>query len=326
MTAQITVPGRERDRRPPDPLPDDREWRRLTVLPRKRRDYREDLDFRESWWDLRALHGDRAVEVLQSLALLSFKPDAVVGRRIAAALDFAAAQGFVPVAAGNVRLDRHGMRALWRWNWNRMRVDRLDLCTLLFAATDMLVVLFTAPPGPVPASVRLSNLKGGYDAASRPAGTLRSTLRSVSGLFTFVHAADEPADVVRELAVFFDRDERRRLLAEAAGLRPADLRLAERIERLEAAHPPHDLDPHAALGRLAARPGGAAVAAALEAELAAGARLDWMRIRELAAPLDVTVPAVLWDVLSVAAELMVMERLEAPDLLPTPTLQAWLEA
>ena len=50
-----------------------------------------------------------------------------------------------------------------------------------------------------------------------------------------------------------------------------------------------------------------------------------MRIRELAAPLDVTVPADLWDLLAVAAELMVMEREEALDLLPTPTPQAWLE-
>ncbi len=311
--------------RPPDPLPDDRQWRDLTVLPRKRRDYAEDLDFRECWWDLQELHGERAAAVLQPLALLSFKPDAVVGRRIPAALDYAAAQGFVPVAAGETGLGRHAMRALWRWNWNRFRVDRLDLCTRFFAATGTLVVLLAAPPGPVPATVRLSNLKGGPDAATRGAGSLRSALRSANRLFNFVHTADEPADIVRELAVFFDRPERRRLLAEATGRAPADLRLADRVRRLEAAHPEHDLDARAALARLAGRPGGAAGAAALEAALAAGEPLDWMRIRELAAPLDVTVPADLWDLLAVAAELMVMEREEALDLLPTPTAQAWLE-
>jgi hypothetical protein len=216
------------------------------------------------------------------------------------------------------------MRALWRWNWNRFRVDRLELCTRLFAATGTLVVLLAATPQPVPASVRLSNLKGGPDAASRTGGSMRSALRSVNRLFTFVHTADEPADIVRELAVFFDRDERRRLLAEATGLAPADLRLAERVRRLEQAHPEHDLDADAAVARLGRRPGGAAGAAALRAALDAGTPLDWAQIRALAAPLDLGVPGELWDVLSVAAELMVMERQEALDLLPTPPAQAWL--
>jgi hypothetical protein len=35
---------------------------------------------------------------------------------------------------------------------------------------------------------------------------------------------------------------------------------------------------------------------------------------------------VLWDLLSVTGELLLMERQEALDLLPTPTAQAWLQA
>jgi hypothetical protein len=314
---------------PPDPLPDERAWRALSVLPRKRRDYAEDLHFRECWWDLHELHGAGAPAALYPVALLSFKPDAVVGRRMTPTLDFLVTQGFVPVAVGEARLDRNAMRALWRWNWNRFRVDRLQLCTHHFAATGTLVVLLRWP-GPdegLPATVRLSNLKGGHNPATRPATSLRTAMRSTNRLFTFVHTADEPADIVRELAVFFDRDERRRLLAAATGVEPAgDLRLAERVRRLEAAHPAHDLDARAALARLARRPGGAPGAAALQAALGARSRLDWEQLIALAGPIDLGDPAVLWDLLSVAGELLVMERHEALDLLPTPTAQAWLQA
>jgi hypothetical protein len=149
-------------------------------------------------------------------------------------------------------------------------------------------------------------------------------MRSTNRLFTFVHTADEPADVVRELADFFDRDERRRLLAAATGVEPTgDLRLAERVRALEAVHPEHDLDPVRALARLSARPAGAAP---LRAAVAAGSRLDWEQIVALAGPVDLGDPAVLWDLLSVAGELLLMERHEALDLLPTPTAEAWLRA
>lgn len=311
---------------PPDPLPDERAWRALSVLPRKRRDYAEDLHFRECWWDLHEMHGAGAAAALHPVALLSFKPDAVVSRRTATALDLVVAHGFVPVAVGETRLDRNAMRALWRWNWNRFRVDRLRLCTHHFAATGTLVVLlrWPRPDDALPAAVRLANLKGGHNPATRPATSLRSSMGSTNRLFTFVHTADEPADIVRELAVFFDRDERCRLLAAATGVGPVgDLRLAERIRALEAAHPEHDLDPDRALARLSARPGGAA---ALQAAVATGRRLDWERIVALAGPVDLDDPAVLWDLLSVAGELLLMERHEAQDLLPTPTVQDWLQA
>ena len=179
----------------------------------------------------------------------------------------------------------------------------------------------------MPATVRLSNLKGGPDAATRGAGSLRSALRSANRLFTFVHTADEPADIVRELAVFFDRDERRRLLAEATGVEPAG--------RPPAGRP----GPRAGGGAPRARPGrpgragpaGRPTGRRGRRRRAARPRWPpasrWTGSGSASSPprWTSTEPADLWDLLSVAAELMVMERQEALDLLPTPTAQAWLE-
>jgi hypothetical protein len=54
----------------------------------------------------------------------------------------------------------------------------------------------------------ITRLKGGNDPAGRAPDSLRSVAGSPNRLLTMVHSSDDPADVVRELAVFLPWRER----------------------------------------------------------------------------------------------------------------------
>jgi hypothetical protein len=65
--------------------------------------------------------------------------------------------------------------------------------------------------GPVPSDFE----GGGNDPAGRAPDSLRSVAGSPNRLLTMVHTSDDPADVVRELAVFLPWRERAALVASA---------------------------------------------------------------------------------------------------------------
>lgn len=71
-------------------------------------------------------------------------------------------------------------------------------------------------PGGKPAAVRMTMVKGVGDPAVRAKGTLREVAESPNLALTMVHAADEGADLVRELGVFVPWAERRQVVAETA--------------------------------------------------------------------------------------------------------------
>jgi hypothetical protein len=71
-------------------------------------------------------------------------------------------------------------------------------------------------PLPLPrSSRRLTRLKGGNDPSGRAADSLRWVAGSPNRLLTMVDTSDDPADVVRELAVFLPWRERADLVASA---------------------------------------------------------------------------------------------------------------
>lgn len=124
-----------------------------------------------------------------------------------------ACEGFLPVGACVVCLDRGGVRALWWWHLKRATAERLILLEAVAGLGPGLLVLYRHPAGD-PAR-RLTRLKGGNDPAGRPADSLRSVAGSPNRLLTMVHTSDDPLDVVRELAVFLPWRERAELVASA---------------------------------------------------------------------------------------------------------------
>jgi hypothetical protein len=288
-------------------------WRTLTTIPAKYEAYARETYFREAWSDICDVLASEAEETLQGVAIVTFKPEAVVGRRICNCLAYLRRHQYLPIAWRRLRYTRHIAREAWRYQWNVATLDRLMVADLMNGATESLFLLLadTSSQQSIPATVRLRGLKGSALPWVRQAHQLRAVLGGSNRMMTFVHCADEPIDVVREVGIFFGRDDRRTLLAEVQehfGRDRFDDLMSE-VDRLEADYPEEDLSLAAALDRFEApvRP-----PPSLEAEAArqkvrtmlmrakAGEALKWATFAEEVAQagLDVTV----WDSVIVGAQ------------------------
>jgi nucleoside diphosphate kinase len=222
----------------------------LTCHPGKQRLYGADTYFQESHEQLSALTGDVTGFAQQHAALL-LKPDAVVARRLDAAVDWLAGQGFRIVAADVTRLTRTMIRALWYFQWNLATPYRRRLAALFLEDADALVLLVRPDHDlDIPASVELTRLKGPTDPEARRPGQLRHALGRYSYLLNLVHTPDEPADVLRELAVHFDDAARERLVRSALAGEDRTAQALELTGRLYAATKPRDLDFEPAVDRV----------------------------------------------------------------------------
>lgn len=302
------------------------DWARLSVVPEKERVFGDETYFRECWADMADRFDRPPAEELAPLALLTFKPDAVVGRRMAPTLDYLTRNHFQPIGVLPLHYSRHSMRELWRYNWHVYTTDRLELCTLIYQSAESLLLMLydVSYDGGVPGSVRLSELRGPAEEARREPHHLRTLLRPPNRILNFVHVADEPADIVRELGVFFDRPLRRQLI-EALRRRPrrdASPAVCEQISRLERAHGAHPLDLDGSLRRLGRS---AAVSrdafAHLTAAIERRQKLTWDQLCSVADP---HAPAVgVWDFICVACEVLVEEREARTQPLPASTRVDW---
>ncbi|MEV8511993.1 hypothetical protein [Dactylosporangium sp. NPDC051484] len=310
----------------PDSMPDEDDWFALTASARKRTAYTEDLYFRECWADVVDIFGADRRNWLNPMAMFAFKADGVAGRRLRPTMRYFAEQGFRVVGVAPFQHNRQSMRAVWQYDWHVYPADRLSLCSLMHAATPSLLLLLVDVryDGVVPGTMRLSELKGSSDATARSPQQLRSVLLPPHRVINFVHVADEPADVVREAGIFFDRADRRRLFEQARDHYDddlADLAYAE-IDELERLYPASDFDLEAAFGRLAAHGVTLKDLDRLRAARDCGPKLRW---DELAAVIDPADPATdVWDFVRIATEVLPMERPGLAGTMPAPTSQDWI--
>ncbi|MER6383633.1 nucleoside-diphosphate kinase [Streptomyces sp. NPDC001118] len=222
----------------------------LTCDPEKQRLYGADTYYQESYEQLAALTDDVTGFAHRHAALL-LKPDAVVARRLDAAVEWLTGQGFRIVGAATTRLTRTMIRSLWYFQWNLATPYRRRLAALFLEDADALVLLVRPEHDTdVPASVHLTSLKGPTDPEARKPGQLRHLLGRYSYLLNLVHTPDEPADVLRELAVHFDEAERDRLFRSALADEDRSGDALELAHWLYSATKPRELDFEPAVERL----------------------------------------------------------------------------
>lgn len=227
----------------------------LSADPAKRAAYRLDTYAREGL-DLFRSPSERAW--LYTTTFVVLKPDAIAGRRCGLVLDILEEEGWVPFAAETFRFDPVLTREIWRYQFNAASRQRIAVVDHLLGSSPSLLVLLrdTRRSGGLPASVRLTAAKGAADPGSAHAQDLRSRFGRVNGLFNFVHTADEPADLVRELRLLSYRTGTAWLRAALTQAPPADRSACPargRLAELEAEVPAHDLDARAGVRRLTAR-------------------------------------------------------------------------
>jgi len=171
--------------------------------------YASDVYFREGWAALGERFGGQVAELARALALLLVKPDGLVSGKTGTILDFAAEHGFVATAFATPKLNGARWRELWRYQLNAATLDRLAVNDLIMPGGTLLLILRDERGSNLPASVRFQSLKGPSAIAAQPPDCLRKRLGQVTRTLSFVHCADEPVDVIRELAILLrggDRD------------------------------------------------------------------------------------------------------------------------
>ncbi|GAA5068856.1 nucleoside-diphosphate kinase [Nocardia callitridis] len=222
---------------------------RLTPQPAKVAAYLGDTYFQETVEHLDRFDLD-AEEFARSHSILLLKPDAIVARALEPTLQWLADNDFQVVTSARIPVDRHLARALWYFAWNIASPERRRLADLLVGISEVLVLLVRGRDGQVPVPIRLAESKGPTDPRKRVPGQLRYLLGRHNYLLNLVHSPDDPADVLRELSVYFDERTRTVVLSQAGigGERSAETKIL--AEQLYAATPARGFDRAEATARI----------------------------------------------------------------------------
>jgi len=191
------------------------DWSALTRDPEKARIYAVDTLFREGLDESERLLRDNWRGALFRSALIVIKPDALITGKMPIIVDYFVRRGFSFVDVESVRIDRLVSRELWRYQHTLATPDRLAVEDIVLQSGPSLVCLGVGPDADIPATVRASSMKGAADVFE---GTeaLRSLLDRPNPLFSMLHTSDEPADLVRELAILLAPQVRTRFWASIA--------------------------------------------------------------------------------------------------------------
>lgn len=189
------------------------EWTAFTRIPLKARLYERETYFREGLADAIDVLGRCAIAALQKAALVLIKPDGLASGKASTIVSFLRARGFSIAAIEEPTLNRFHWRELWRYQLTSATLDRLAVNDLFLCDRTLLMLLVHEGDLDVPASVWLSTQKGPSDISAQPPDCLRRLLAQPNRILSFFHVADEPADVLREMAVLLEEPSRRRMMS-----------------------------------------------------------------------------------------------------------------
>ncbi|MFI6046542.1 nucleoside-diphosphate kinase [Nocardia sp. NPDC051321] len=282
--------------------------------------YADDTYLQETVDQLDRLGVD-AAKFAREHSLLLLKPDAIVARAVEPTLNWLADNDFRVVCAFRVAVDRHVARALWYFAWNIASPERRRLADLLVGISDVLVFVVRGADAELPVAVRLTEAKGATDPRKRKPGELRYLLGRHSYLLNLVHSPDDPADVLRELAIYLDEHRRARVIAEVGeGIDRSSQALAIAND-LYAQAPARSFDRAAAVERIlgdlaaAGAPAEPAFDPAADAACAQLLYAAWADGRELDP----------WSVIVLGSYVLPMRVGTQPQALRPVTAKDWLE-
>ncbi|HEY0167524.1 MAG TPA: hypothetical protein VGB75_10830 [Jatrophihabitans sp.] len=289
----------------------------LTASAAKAGRYCDDIYFLESWNQACESLPDPG-PILRANTYVLLKPETLAAGRVEQVLTLIQDRGYLLLDVLPILLDRHRIRALWQYQLNAAPLATLATVDLIMSCGPAAIALLTEAPGAQQsggsASERLSVMKGLSYGPRRPTD-IRALLGGTTRLFSYLHVPDEPADLVRELGIWFDHPARRRVYRTlAGGDGTPKLAIRQAARRLE----PDvviDLDLHRALDTVAR-----AIGAGDEARLRQ-VRTCLLEECEATTLLDLVhwlsglpgVPA--WDRAIIAAHLVQREPLARPPLL-----------
>lgn len=293
-------------------------WNWLTLDEQKIVRYPDEFEIEQAWREVRRL-GDPLA--LHSMTFLTLKPEALRRRLSARLIEYVESQDFEIVGSRPVRFNRLCARAVWRYQWTGATLDRVELMTRILESEDSLMMFLRDLrwEGRLPAAVRLHELKGSSAFTER---RQRHHMRSIAQMrnrsLTFVHCPDEPADLLRELAIFFPLEEFREIVA--MGLDLGSTGAQQQILDIESTVPEHSVDPEEVLGRT-----GTCWPPSVLSALENGHSMD---LSDAWKAIDAhEVRHELWDVFTLVAEVINQDRTDRRPIVTTrnmpETAEAW---
>ena len=142
---------------------------------------------------------------MNNVALLVIKPDAVFMNRIPLIVQWLFSNGYEILYMSELYVTHTQTTELWKYQWSAASIDRIIVNEKLMEMGHSFLLLlrnkeYTATNND-PLSVRLTEQKGAAKETLRLEYHLRSILKPLNIILNYVHTADEPADVIREIGI-----------------------------------------------------------------------------------------------------------------------------
>lgn len=193
----------------------------LTHNPIKKLIYLRDVAFIDSINATREIWPETSdlISFLWNHTAILLRPEAILARRSRFLFPMLRAHGLIPVSARRIHLAPEQVSMIWRYQANVMtRGHHLFLQQLLSAGPSIYIVLKdNSERISTPAAGHVTYLKGATLTAKRRPLHLRSIAGpAIANSLSYIHASDDPADFMRELAVLFPRNIYLDILLEAA--------------------------------------------------------------------------------------------------------------
>lgn len=218
----------------------------LTPNAIKARMYAQDRNFTDALATVQGYWGcrQRLCDHLWNTSALILRPDAIVGGQARAVFPMLRQHGLIPAAVLPLQVGVQQVTDLWRYQLNVATPQRRELLQRIMTMGQSAYILLRdhTQRTSAPSTVHLTYLKGTAVISRRKPGHLRTVAGpAVSTITSYVHVSDDPADMLREMDVLFDRPAQLQLLAQ----------LDARIDRTwEALHLVHALERRAPINAL----------------------------------------------------------------------------
>jgi hypothetical protein len=207
----------------------------------KRRRFEQESYFQEAVVEFEQLCSGQSRNV-ESKSFIIFKPDAAPVRCVAPCMALLAEQGIRPIAAQLFTFDRLMLRELWRYELNIATYARYPAIDALLTHSPSLFVLLESDARDSSLAEFITAFKGPSQVKRRQSHHLRSRIGAGDGVLNHIHTPEETIDVLREIAILFDRPVRRSLLEKLGRPWNSPVAIDDSIESFLGSSERHSLD------------------------------------------------------------------------------------
>lgn len=179
----------------------------LSINERKISLYNEDPYFFESLsYFSNKLDQESFNYFISKFASIIIKPESFFEGKGTEIVNYYKDNDFIPVYYKFLDINKYMLRAIWMYQLNAATLDRLNLLDEWSNQSKMLHILLLCTKDILtPATVEVTNLRGSSNIDKHKPHELRSQLGQVIPMINYLHSADEPADMIRDIGILYSK-------------------------------------------------------------------------------------------------------------------------